>query len=198
MSYAVTTPPTESPVSVEDMKDHLRILGDDGSQNALIQDCIDAAAAWFQEQTRTVLMQQTLTHYLDMFPRRSRLNDGRAILLAMPPLQSVTSVRYLDTENDAQTLDAELYDIDAATHPGRIRLKPTASWPATVDRANAVEIEAIHGYASATDVPHTLRAAVKMLASLYYENAEAAGEKALTAVPMAVQTIVEQHAMPRL
>lgn len=79
------------------------------------------------------------------------------IPLPLPPLQSVTHVKYYDADNIQQTLSSDLYRVVIeGTDGGRIEQANTATWPAVYDRPDAIEIRFVAGYgdaASAVPVP---------------------------------------------
>lgn len=96
------------------------------------------------------------------------------IILPRPRLDSVTTIKYYDTDNVQQTLAAAYYDVDAYSEPCRIKEAYGYSWPSVYDRMNAVEIIYKSGYGTAaTDVPAAIRHAILLLAGHFYEHREA-------------------------
>lgn len=110
-------------------------------------------------ELRRSLITQTLDLYLDKFPgvdywltdRRNQRDDDDVILL--PPLQSVSTITYVDTAGATQTLAADQYLVDAVSQPARIAPAYGVSWPSTRDQANAVKVRFIAGYGAAAAVP---------------------------------------------
>ncbi len=87
------------------------------------------------------------------------------------PLQSVSSVKYLDTSGVLQTLAASVYDVDAVSDPGRLALAYAQVWPSTYEHMAAVRIRYVAGYgAVAADVPANFRQAILMKAVDLYEH----------------------------
>jgi uncharacterized phiE125 gp8 family phage protein len=176
-------------VSLEEAKAHLRI--DTADADDELEALIPAATAFIENETRQSLVDSTFLLALDSFPA------GRTIRLPRPPLKSVESVKYLDADGAHQTLSPSLYTVDAVTMPGRIVLHGGESWPATADQANAVEIRFTAGYGDVTDdVPRLLRQGVLLMLGHMWEHREAATDRRIDVVPMAVESIVLQHTFP--
>ncbi len=205
MSRSVTTvtAPAESPVSVAELKLHMRLSGDDGSHDVFIANLIATATTMFERETGCALVRRTLALHLDQFPAATKDNPSAAIYLPKPPALQVNSVKYLDTDSVQQTLDPSVYQADVDHVPARVALKPDQNWPETKRMLGAVSIEFVAGYGDpdegkAEDVPQDAKAAIKMLAAHLYDNPKAASELKLEAVPMAVSTIIDQYKMPVL
>ena len=89
------------------------------------------------------------------------------------PVQSVSEIKYLDTDNALQT--ATLSNLHALDTAGRKLVSPKTgyAWPTTFQRDDAIKIEYVIGLGdAASDIPETVRYALLMLVSHYYENRE--------------------------
>lgn len=172
MSYryalSLVTGPTTEPVTLADAKSHLRI--DTTDEDAYLSALIKAAREKLEQDMRRAFVQQIWEMFMDCFPDE--------ITIPLPPLVSVTSVKYLDTAGTEQTLATSEYVVDAKSEPGRIALAYGKSWPSTRDTVNAVTVRFVAGYgaAGATNseqkVPDGIRHAVKFLVAHWYENRE--------------------------
>ena len=79
---------------------------------------------------------------------------GYEIILPYPPLQTVESIQYYDQTTELLTLlDPSQYIVDTVTEPARIVPAYGVTWPATLNRINAVQIAFTCGYGSAANVP---------------------------------------------
>lgn len=96
------------------------------------------------------LITQTVDVHFDEFPRAQEF-------LALPPVQSVTSVTYLDADGVEQTWDAAEYRVDAVRAPARITLAYGYSWPTTRDVSQAVAVRCVVGYGAANAVPDCIK-----------------------------------------
>lgn len=198
-SVVVSVAPAAEPVSLTAMKLHLRELADD--QDPLISSLIQAAREKVEIETRRALVTQTQILRLDGFPRSGDADRPLAISVPNPPLQSVTSIQYVDQNGDPQTLDPADYLVDTSSEPARITPVYNGSWPIARAQMNAVTVTYVCGYTpgegSPTDyaenVPEGLKAAIKLLVASWYENREAVGPLALKPVPMAYDSLIWNH-----
>jgi uncharacterized phiE125 gp8 family phage protein len=159
----VTTSPTQEPVSVSDMKSHLRV--DHGHEDGRIADMIQAAREMVEEDAQVALCPQTLTIYLDAFPRWE-------VCLRKCPVNAISSITYVDSDGTTQTLSASEYTFDAASKPARLTPAYGETWPVTRPQVNAVAITATAGYTSPSSIPAMAKQAIKMLVAHWYENRE--------------------------
>lgn len=159
-------------ISTSDMKDFLRV--DINDDDTLIDDLIAAAAAHMDGRDGVLgraLLTQTWTLALDDFPCETWDDPFAGIRVPLPPLQSVTSITYLDGQGDSQTLATSVYAVDTTSQPGVISLKSGQSWPSVQDVRNAVTITFVAGYgATAAALPRPLRLAAQQLVATWYDN----------------------------
>lgn len=177
LTLTVVTPPASEPVLLADAKDHLRV--DDVNSDAQIATLIQVAREEVESFLGRALMPQTLRLNLDCFPgllwgtRMRMVGACQQIELPMPPLASVSSITYVDTDGATQTLDPSLYIVDANSEPARIRPSYGNEWPATREQINAVAITYTAGYANATAVPAAIKQAILLIIGENFINREA-------------------------
>lgn len=166
MPYVLSAGPTEEPVALEDLKAHCRveITDDDDLINALGI----AAREKVELDTGRVLCSQTWLLKGNGFPS----SDSTPIELDMPPLQSVSSIAYVDTDGVAATWDDAEYQVDTASQPGRILPAYGESYPTARDQYNSVTVTFVCGYGASYDVPRALKHAIKILVGTWYEQRE--------------------------
>lgn len=145
------------PISLAQAKLHLRV--DTSDEDDLIEGMIADARSWVEDYTGQTLVQA---------PHTEQIN-GFADLLLTWPVISLTAVKYLDANGDQQTLEADLYELNTARRPARLRLKGDARWPA-VGAARAIEVEMVAGYADADAIPGGMRRAMYVLLEGYYSR----------------------------
>src|SRR5690606_14420890 len=142
-----------------------RVDGTD--EDTLITGLIAAARETVETFAGRALITQTWELVLDDWP------DSDTIKLPRPPLQSVTSVTYVDEAGVSHTLSSASYIVDTDSEPGRLVLKAGESWPSeTLQAANGVRVRYAAGYGAAAAVPEKFKLAVKLLAVHWYENRE--------------------------
>lgn len=182
------TAPAEQPVSLDDIKRHVRraLSTDD---DAMLQAYIDAAVAHL-DGWRGVLGRCMVTQtWIQPF---TGWQSGLA--LPFPDIASVT-VRYTDAEDALQTLteglDFELGDIEGVP---TIWYAPSFSAPdLTINKPAPIEVELTAGYGAAADVPAAVKQALRMLVAHWFLNREAVGETAMAEMPASVTALIAPH-----
>ena len=136
MSTTLVTPAQFLPVTLDEVKLHLRVDGDDDDD--LIESVyIPAAVAMCQQQIGGSVMLQTWKLTLDEF--------GDSIRLLNAPIQAVDSIAYVDEFGVAQTLGSGAYVLTGDA------LTPVDAWPAVKAGPGAVQVTYKAGF-SAGDV----------------------------------------------
>lgn len=160
-SLRTITPPAAEPVSLETVKEHLRI--DLDAEDALLESYLASARDKGEQLARRAFITQTLEMIVDTFPQ-----DG--ILKVMrPPLQSVTSVKYYDSDNVQHTWTD--YIVDADSEPGRIIFNTLPG--DALRESGAVVVRFVAGYgATGDDVPGSLKQTILQLVGHWYEHRE--------------------------
>lgn len=147
----LATAPTAEPITVTDVEDWLRIDPED-SQGAVIALLITEARERFERVTGRALLTQTWRLTLPCFPAM--------IELPRPPAASVTSITYVDTAGNTQTLSTAAYRLVTDQWPGRIEQVIGQVWPATYPQYEAVKVTYTAGWSAATSVPTEIKLAL--------------------------------------
>lgn len=205
MRVEVVTPPASEPVSLDEMKLHLKMDGISADDD-LIAALVSAARERCETITRRAFLTTTFDVFLDWFPGytptyqllrelgrgwgpSSQLAPGQylgEVRLPRPPLQSVTFVKYVDPSGTLQTIDPADYRVTSAGTPGRVTPLFGRVWPPSQVISDAVNVRFVAGFGDdPSDVPASARAAVKLLAAHLYENRSDAGD-----VPAGVRALL--------
>ena len=167
METTLKTAPVVQPISLNEVKRHLRIDIDDVDQDDYLQDLIVVARRRVESITWRKLITQTWYAYLQNWPR------GEYIELPFGSLQSVTAIKYTDDDGDESTWSSSEYIVGTDYQKGRITLADGYTWPnETLYPSNPIEIEFLCGYGLAASVPPELKHAMKMIISELFENRE--------------------------
>lgn len=186
--YSLTwaAPPAE-PLTLEEIKLHLRIDSDITVDDALIEGLIVGAREWVENYIRRSLVIRDVTLRLDAFPG--------VILLPRGPVQSVTKI-----EVGTFLVPAASYQVDLHSLPARIAPAGGGAWPAVppLTMSNIV-VTYVGGYPPegtapdqdyAANIPEAIKVAMKLLVGGLYENREHVAEKAQTEVPFSVRALL--------
>lgn len=180
------TGPTHEPVSLAEAKAHLRVTFSD--EDALISELITAARQRVEEETYRALITQTWDLTLDELPA------GEDVLrIPRAPLQEITSITYVDTSGDSQTLDADDYVVSATRQPGIVRPAYGLIWPDVRYQPDAVTVRFVAGYGDAAEVPAPIKAAIKLIVGQYYEFREELTERPTQPIPLGAQRIIQLY-----
>lgn len=158
--------PVGLPISLAEAKTHLNEFAVDQEEN--ITALIMAAMEDCEGKTLRSIMRQTREETRDSFP------DNGYIELEYPPIISIESVKYLDTNGVEQTLTAASYFLDNSSDVTNGWLTPARgySWPTSYDQINSVRIRYVAGYATAADIPYAVRQWIKIRVGDLYANRE--------------------------
>ena len=138
--YKVTTAPVCEPVTPAMVRDNLR--QDVDVQDAMLQTIITACREAVESSLNRTILNTTYSQVLDDWPR--------CISPVRPPLVSVSSIKYLDTDGNEQTLGATNYRVDSTSEPARITRERGVTWPTLRGVPAQVTVNFVAGYPSET------------------------------------------------
>lgn len=151
MYLRLVTPPTIEPVTLEEVKLHLRVDGTE--EDSLISALITAARQKAEEYTKRAFITQSWELALDSV-------SGK-VYLPRPPIQTINKV----------TLDGEIIVTENYSLIGQDVFYPKI--PLNAVNPAGLVIRYTSGYGSnATDVPQAIRQAILMLVAHMYEARE--------------------------
>ena len=171
MSYSIITPATLKALTVQEVKDYLRV--DSDAEDTLLGVLIDASTQMAESYLGRFLLTTVIEEFYDFFPVYKTgvdpfHGDRNIIFLSRGPVQSVASVKYIDGNGDEQTVTASDYRADLVSEPSRIM--PNEGWLGTKDTVNAVIIRYTCGYTQASDVPANIKMAMLLMIGEMYEK----------------------------
>jgi len=201
-SLALITAPTTEPLSLDEAKAHLRVTADTEDEliDALItavRQHIDGRDGWLGRS----LITQTWEVRLDRFPTGWESIEpwprNVAIRVPLPPLQSVTSVKYLDSAGAEQTLNSATYVVHVVEEPGLIVPAYGQTWPTARDEPGAVRVRFVAGYGEPKDVPRPLKLGLNAMVAHFYEHREpvilTGGVGSPIPIPMHVEALLRNY-----
>jgi uncharacterized phiE125 gp8 family phage protein len=172
MGFVVVTPPAAEPISLAEFKLAARVTN--AAEDTLITSVIiPAARRRYETDTRRQVVTATYDWFLCDFPPRRSGEESR-IEIPLPPLASITSVKYVDVEGTLQVLDSAKYKVTQGKEPGQIYPAPEEEWPETQTTLTdeRVQIRFVAGRAVGAVDPVD-KMAIQLLALHWFENREA-------------------------
>lgn len=150
MSLVQTTPPALEPVSLAEVKAHLRI--DTSSEDLLLATLIATARQHIERALGMALISQSWSLFLDRWP-------GLAQPLALPltPVLQLNAVRFYGADGTISTRGPSEFQLDPGPPPRVARLSG-GSAPVALRTLAAIEIAFVAGFgALPSNVPQALR-----------------------------------------
>lgn len=191
MDLITTTAPQDEPVTTEEIKDHLRVSTSD--DDAYIASLAIAARQHIEALTGFRLFTQTLTLYADKWTDYPLVdpNDDTVLLLRVAPVQSITTVKYYDTDDVLTTISSADYWEDLNSVPCRLQTK--TSWPEAKERIGAIQIAMQSGWSDIDNVPEHFGLAIRLLVEHWYDNRMPVSEVKMTEIPFGITSILTSH-----
>ncbi len=181
----LTTAPAAEPVTAAEMRAFTRATATqlpDADAEALIE----TARQWIEDRSGMAMIDQTWTLTIDRWPGYHEpwwdgVRDGavsqiqrtpNGVDLPRYPLSSITSVTtYAADSTPTVVTVADVFDVDAASIPGRMTLQSGQVWPVVSRPSNGIEIAYVAGYgATGASVPAPVKQAVLRLAGYLFDN----------------------------
>lgn len=182
------TPPTlaQEPITVTELARNLRLFSGEGeyvgSEQLELTGFLRAAREDAENYTGRKFAPQVVRFTCAAFAPIFRLH---------PDLTSIVQVQYFDKDNYQQTLDAGIYFCAAES----LMFASQAFLPFTYARPDAVWIDAELG---GSLVPATVKQAILLIASHWYENREASSPLQIRDVPLSYQWLLDSYRSARI
>lgn len=171
----------QSPVGLDDAKEHLRVVHTDDDR--YISTLLLAATKWAEDFQCRTYVSRSHTMYLDEWQTIIRPTYS-------PLISTGLEIKYIDTDGTEQTLSSAYYRVDTDTEPGRITEAYGYSWPDIRYVTNAITITYTAGYGTAEAVPDDIKAAIKLIVGHLYEHREVVSEIKLNIVPFSAKELL--------
>ena len=179
------TAPATLPITLDEVKAQLRITHD--AEDTFLNGLIAAAVDYVDGHglLGRAMITQTWAQYVSQSPGWVRLEMG--------PFIALVSVEYYDDAGVLQT--ATVGDFEAWLQDDFVICKPKENreWPTADTRQDAIKITYTAGFGTAADVPASLKHALLLLVSHWYQNREASIEAALKEIPLGFDMLLNAH-----
>lgn len=158
----VVTAPTVEPVSLSDLKDHLRVT--DNDQDEYLDNLIVEARRAAEIYTDRAFINTTYGGWLDGVPAED------FIQVTPGPVASISAIKYYATDDTEATWASTNYSLDTGSLPARVYRKYGCNWPTGATRTfNALYIEWVAGYGSVkSSVPQNVCKAIMLIAGHWF------------------------------
>ncbi len=192
MNLEQLAPPALQPLTLDEAKNHLKILGTDHDSDitSLIEEVTSLLDGRNGELNRCLISQRWKWTFEAPPGARCQLE------IPLPPLQAVEEIRWrrVDGEMGAIWDSVDVgrnVDTLYGHHVGRIAPMPGYVWP--WDRGERVEITFIAGFGDTPhSVPAVLRRAMKFILAHWFEHPSAVEVCDMSEVPVSAQRILDK------
>lgn len=167
MFQIIDSPPAIYPISLEEAKAHLRVLGTD--EDPYISSLIPAATRYCEQYQRRVYAQRDIIFINDNFISPWRL-----------PLAPVSAIKAIFVGGVA--LAESDFSLDGL---GRVEIF------SDIYIGEEVKITATCGYADVADTPTPVKQAILLLVGHLYSNREAVGDLKMAVLPFGVKELLD-------
>lgn len=177
--------PLVEPVSVLELKNHLRIDADFTQDDLYLQSLITAARVHVENASDRTLVRSKWQMKFDVFP-------AWGIELPKPPIMAdAVEVTYIPSDGIYTPQTFTNFRTDRDSTPASIYPQWNGFWPTCRGAENDVTITYWAGFGtSGVQVPVPARHCCLMLAAHWYANREAVAPGSMNPVPMAVELML--------
>jgi uncharacterized phiE125 gp8 family phage protein len=157
-----TAGPLIRALTLDQVKDHLRLDRTDTYNDDQLTLLIDSATERVQHDTDSTLISSTFELWGALFPQPSGF-----IPITRVPVSAIDSIAYTDADDASQTIDSADYVYDESRR--MIFPAPGFVWPETNMTSKAIVVSYSAGYSQGAQVPgDLLSAALIIIANLFY------------------------------
>jgi|GEM_PF-500862 len=179
------------PISLTEAKAHLKIEPTETADDDYITDLITAVRIFAEGYQGRTYITATKTFKLESWPSQDYIR------IPHPPLQSITHIKYIDSEGTEHTWDSSNYVAEPDSEdkmPGKVYLAYDKSWPSeTLRPGMPITVTFVAGYGNADQVPKHIKQALLLLIGHFYENREAVNSvKTGIELPFGVKALLGQ------
>lgn len=184
MSLTLNSPPASEPLSLDDMKAHLRLTTNDDDNS--VSQLLVAARHALEARAGLAFMTQAWTYRVD----RNRVTQMPDVLLPISPVKSIDGVQIVLANGQKMSLGSDHF----TTQVGTIgRIKFNIPLPTNTQPLSSIEIEFTAGHDTINLIPAELRHAIRLLAAHFYENRESASEARVFSIPRAIDALIAPY-----
>jgi len=184
MSLTLISPPATEPLSLEDMKTHLRLTTSDDDSS--VSQLLVAARHALEARGGLAFMPQAWRYALD----RKLIDNTPDVLLPLSPIKSIDAIKVVLRDGEHIALDSDQYTAQTGTI-GRVRFHTTL--PAQARALGGLAIDFTAGHDTISLIPAELRHAIRLLTAHFFENRESASEARVFSIPRSIDALIAPY-----
>ena len=179
------TDPAVLPVTIDRLRDHLRVRHD--LEDSLYLEYLEAATQLVEEWTERAFITRTFrwTNWNFAHP-----DDSQIIEIPVTPLVSIESIKYYDADDAEQTLAATEYYIEGSEQVPAC-VYPVNPWPVVKERYDAVWIDYTAGHGETpADMPAKLRLVLCQLVEHFNRHRGPIESSGVSELPLSTRSLI--------
>lgn len=175
-AIASSVSPAFEPLTLAEVKAHLRLAEDSVDHDQYVLDAIKRARDEFEQKSNIVLASGTYTMAINDWPA------GSFIELPVRPVSSITSVTYTLESGSTATWSSSLYALNNYDSMPKLVIKYNESWPSNRGYYGDIVITFVAGYASRAAIPQGIKHALLVDIDRRFEKRGAEEEKGTASI----------------
>lgn len=189
MNLRLVTPATVEPVTLAQANFHLRLTTDANDVTAQPEDTLVGSLITAARQAAENYLNRAIAEAT--YEYRGASFD---IVIPMAPIQSITSLKYVDTAGVLQTVTAPAYEFAGTPDGPLIRVGYGLEWPTAVrDQDDSVRLQFVAGYGAAIPLPKPIYQAILLMVGHLFENREDSTALQLRELPLGVKFLLSPY-----
>lgn len=188
MRLQLVTAATQSPLTISALRHHVRLDEDDTTHDERLIDASTNAVAMVEDYLQRPLLSSTWALRLNGFPYCE-------IELPLAPVQSVSSVTYVDSAGVTQSWATSSWNLDNFDRTGRAFIRPVYGqvFPTARDDYNVVTVNFVAGWSDPGAIPKAIIRALLLIVGHFFENTEAVSPVDLREIPMGAKHLLTPY-----
>lgn len=189
MNLRLVTPATVEPVTLAQANFHLRLTTDATDVTAQPEDTLVAALITAARQSAEEYLNRAIAEAT--YEYRGASFD---MAIPMAPVQSIVSLKYVDTAGALQTVLAPAYELAGTPAEPLIRAAYGTSWPSDVrGQDDSIRLQFVAGYSAGNPLPKPIYQAVLLMVGHLFENREDSTALQLRELPMGAKFLLNPY-----
>lgn len=166
MGYQITQAPAGEPLTLAEVKAHIRV--DTPDDDLLIGVLITAVRQHCEQITARSLLTQKWAYTTDGFYKP----ETATLRLEKGPITSIDSINFVAMDGTTQVMPATDYIADLSGQLARITPRFGKIWPITLPQIASTTVNFTAGYGAVADVPQGLKTWMKLRIGTLYDCRE--------------------------
>lgn len=190
MTLMLISPPAQEPLTLSDIKEHLRLTTND--DDSAVSQLLVAARHALEARAGLAFLPQQWRLSVDGSGGHAgcRAYGYSDIILPITPIRTIDQIECVHQDGTKMVIEPDQY-ITQTGSVGRIQIK--GSLPISIKPFGGLEITFTAGHDAIDRIPAELRHAIRLLTAHFFENRESAGERRVFSIPRTIDALIAPY-----